>query len=117
MTSDSQTKDIHWCNHSAILDRVSALDSADDKPITDILDVPNPIFIPNVTDHCNLIKDYTVLTLCVFVEHFANFQHMFKDVVSPHIQHKYSSGMKKSQKENIGINKKNENKGKDMIDI
>ena len=118
MTSDSQTKDIHWCNHSVILDRVSALDSADDRPIAEILDVPNATFIPNVSDHCNLIKDYTVLISRVFVEHFANFQHMFKDVVSSHIQHKYSSEMKKkSQKENMGIILKNENKGEDMIDI
>ena len=118
MTSDSQTKDIHWCNHSVILDRVSALDSADDKPIADILDVPNATFVPNVTDHCNLIKDYTVLISRVFVEHFANFQHVFKDVVPLHIQHKYSSEMKKkSQKENMGIIFKNENKGEEMIDI
>ena len=99
------------------MDRVSALDSADDKPIAEILDAPNATFIPNVTDHCNSIKDYTALISHVFVEHFANFQNMFKDVVSPHIQHKYSSEMKKSQKENMGIIFKIQNKGEDMIDI
>ena len=118
MTSDSQTKDIHWCNHSIILDRVSGLDRADDKPIADILDVPNATFLPTVTDHCNLIKDFTVLVSRVFVQHFSKFQNTFKDVVPQHIQHKYSSEMKKkSQKENMGIVFKNENKGEDMIDI
>ena len=52
------------------------------------------------------------------MEHFANFQHVFKDVVPLHIQHKYSSEMKKkSQKENMGIIFKNENKREEMIDI
>lgn len=118
MTSDSQTKDIHWCNHNVILDRVSALESPNDKPTAAILDVPNATFVPNVSDNCKLIKDFTVLVSRVFVEHFPQFKDAFRDIVPQHIQHKYSSEMKKkSQKESMGIIFKNENKGEDMIDI
>lgn len=118
MTSDNQTKDIHWCNHSVILDRVSALDSADEKPIANILDVPNATFVPNVADQCNILKDFIVLVSRVFLEHFSKFQNTFRDVVPQHIPHKYSNEMrKKSKKENMGIIFKNENKGEDMIDI
>ena len=52
------------------------------------------------------------------MEHLPHFQNAFSDVVPKHIPHKHSEKMRlKSEKINLGILFKNENKGEDMIDI
>ena len=118
MTSDNQTKDLHWVNHNAILDRVPCTDFDNEKPLDDIVNVPNKIFLPTLQDHANLMKDFDVLVSRVLVEHLPHFQNAFSDVVPKHIPHKHSEKMRsKSEKINLGILFKNENKGEDMIDI
>lgn len=118
MTSDNQTKDLHWVNHNAILDRVPCTNFDNEKPLEDILNVPNKNFMPTLDDHFALMKDFEALVSRVFVEHLPHFQNAFGDVVPKHIPHKYSQEMsRKSEKVNLGILFKNENKGEDMIDI
>lgn len=118
MTSDNQTKDLHWVNHNAILDRVPCTDFDNEKPLADIVNVPNKTFLPTLQDHLNLMKDFDVLVSRVLVEHLPHFQNAFSDVVPKHIPHKHSEKMiLKSKKVNLGILFKNENKGEDMIDI
>ena len=118
MTSDNQTKDLHWVNHNAILDRVPCTDFDNEKPLDDIVNVPNKTFLPTLQDHANLMKDFDVLVSRVLMEHLPHFQNAFSDVVPKHIPHKHSEKMRlKSEKINLGILFKNENKGEDMIDI
>ena len=50
MTSDNQTKDLHWVNHNAILDRVPCSDSDNEKPLADIVNVPNKTFLLTLQD-------------------------------------------------------------------
>lgn len=118
MTSDNQNKDIHWINHSAILDRVPCTGFDNEQPLADLANVPNKTFLPTVSDHLNLMRDFDTLVSRVLVEHFPQFRNAFSDVVPQHIPHKYSQQLKlKSKKVNLGILFKNENKGEDMIDI
>ena len=118
MTSDNQNKDLHWVNHNAILDRVPCTEYDNDKPLADILTVPNRDFLPTLQDHFALMKDFEVLVSRVLVEHLPKFQNTFNDIVPKHIPHKHSKEMKlKTKKVNLGIIFKNENKGEDMIDI
>ncbi|KAK3731057.1 hypothetical protein QZH41_019215 [Actinostola sp. cb2023] len=117
MTSDNQNKDKHWCNHNAITDRVNPNQYSDDKPIADILHVPNKVIVPKLEDNKALMDDFVVLVARVFVEHFDSFS-IFKDIVPTHIKHKHSDEMKKkTNKVNMGIIFKDENLGEDMIDI
>ncbi|KAK3721664.1 hypothetical protein QZH41_013812 [Actinostola sp. cb2023] len=117
MTSDNQNKDKHWCNHNAVINRVEPVNVSNDKPIADLLDVPNKTILPTIEDHTKLMKDLTVLVARVFVENFTSFS-VFKDVVPNHIRHKYSHQLvKKTNMVNLGIIFKDENLGEDMIDI
>lgn len=80
MTSDNQNKDHHWCNHNAVIDRVNPLACCDDKPIADILDLPNAAILPSIEDQEALIRDLVVIVSRVFVENFESFE-IFKDIV------------------------------------
>ena len=72
-------------NHNAILDRVPCTDFDNEKPLDDIVNVPNKTFLPILQDHANLMKDFDVLVSCVLVEHLPHFQNAFSDVVPKHI--------------------------------
>lgn len=118
MTSDNQNKDLHWVNHSAILDRVPCTEFGNEKPLADNVNIPNKTFLPTLHDHFNLMKDFEILVSRVLVKNLPYFQNIFSDIVPQHIPHKHSQEMKlKSKKVNLGILFKNENKGEDMIDI
>jgi len=41
ITSENQSKDHHWCNHNAVFERINPVKLPDNKPLADILDVPN----------------------------------------------------------------------------
>jgi len=94
MTSENQNKDHHWCNHNAVFDRVNPVEFSDDKPLADILELPNRDILPALEDHNKIMNDFVVLVSRVFVEHFPAFE-IFKDIVPNHIKHKYSEEMKK----------------------
>lgn len=94
MTSDNQNRDNHWCNHNAVTDRVNPLEYCDDKPIADILDLPNAAILPSPAEQKGLMKDFVVIVSRIFVEHFKSFG-IFKDIVPSHIQHKHSEELKK----------------------
>ncbi len=93
ITSDNQHKDIHWCNHNAIIDRVNPTGFSDQQPIADIAEVDNKLFLPTLEEHNALINDFIVLVGRVFVENY-DFFDIFKDIVPAHIKHKYSEKMK-----------------------
>lgn len=94
VTSENQNKDHHWCNHNAVFDRVNPVEFSDDKPLADILDLPNRDILPSLEDHKKVLNDFVVLVSRVFVEYFSCFE-IFNDVVPNHIKHKYSQEMKK----------------------
>ena len=56
MTSDNQTKDLHWVNHNAILDRVPCTDFDNEKPLADIVNVHNKTFLPTLQDHLRCLN-------------------------------------------------------------
>jgi hypothetical protein len=93
ITSDNQHKDIHWCNHNAVIDRVNPTGFPDQQPIADIAQVDNNLFLPTLEDHNALMNDFIVLVARVFVENYDSFV-IFKDVVADHIKHTYSEKMK-----------------------
>lgn len=98
--------------------RVPCTNFDNEKPLDDIVNYSNKTFLPTLQDHANLMKDFDVLVSRVLVEHLPHFQNAFSDVVPKHIPHKHSEKMRlKSEKINLGILFKNENKGEDMIDI
>ena len=80
MTSDSQTKDLNWVNHNAILDRVPYSDFDNEKPLADIVNVSDKTFLPTLQDHLNLMKDFNVLVSRVLVEHLPHFQNACKSL-------------------------------------
>ena len=93
-------------------------DFDNEKPLADIVNLPNKTFLPTLQDHANLMKDFDVLLSHALVKNFSHFQNAFSDVVPKHIPHKHSEKMRlQSKKINLGILFKNENKGEDMIDI
>ena len=71
MTSENQNKDHHWCNHNAVFDRVNPVEFSDDKPLADILDLPNRHFASTRGPQEN--NDFAVLVSRVFVEFFPSF--------------------------------------------
>ena len=73
MTSENQNKDHHWCNHNAVFDRVNPVEFSDDKPLADILELPNRDILPALEDHTKIMNDFVVLVSRVFVEHFPAF--------------------------------------------
>ena len=94
MTSEIQNKDHHWCYHNAVFDRVNPVELPDDKPLACILDVPNKVLLPALEDNKNILNDFAVLVLRVFVENLSSFE-IFKDCIPVHIKHKYSEEMKR----------------------
>ena len=92
-SSRQQTKDLHWVNHNAVLERVPCTDFDNEKSLADIVNVPNKTFLPTLEDHVNLMKDFDVLVSRVLVEHLPHFQNAFSDAVAKHIPHKYSEKM------------------------
>ena len=91
ITSENQHKDIHWCNHNAVIDRVNPTGFSDLQPIADIAEVQTKVFLPTLEDHNALMN---VLVARVFVENYDSFD-IFRDIVPDHIKHKYSEEMKK----------------------
>jgi len=97
MTADNQNKDIHWCNHSAIKNRVSS-DNQNSMKQTELLDLDNSKILPGVTDHQNLRSDYIHLVSRILVEYLPCFNFL-KSVCPLHIPHMYNKEMaQKSEK-------------------
>lgn len=98
MMSDNQNKDYHWCNHSAVLDRVNPIEESDLKPKQSLEDTPNITFVPSLEEQFDILNDLVIIVARVLVEHFKAFE-PFKKVVPKHIKHKYWEEMKrKSEK-------------------
>ena len=95
ITSDNQHKDIHWCNHNAVIDGINPTGFSDLEPIADIAEVENKVFLSTLEDHNALMNDFVVLVARVFVENGDSFD-IFKDIVPDHMKHKYSEEMKKA---------------------
>ena len=95
IASENQHKDIHWCNHNAVIDRVNPTGFSDLQPTADIAEIQNKVFLPTLEDHKALMNDFVVLVARVFVENYDSF-HIFRDIVPDHIKHKYSEEMKKA---------------------
>ena len=94
ITSDNQTKDYHWCNHNAHLDRVNPLHLENDVPTANLQALPNSTFLPSLDDQNSLLSDFVVLVGRVIVENLPALA-IFKDVIPLHIKHKYSEELKK----------------------
>ncbi|KAK3737425.1 hypothetical protein QZH41_016901 [Actinostola sp. cb2023] len=115
MTAERQNKDIHWVNHSAVMNRV--IPDEHFHRVVDLLEIDNIQFLPSLVDHEKIRRDYTHLVERILVEHLPCMQ--FLQTVCPlHIPHKYSKEMsQKTQKIPLGVILKNENKSEEMLDI
>jgi len=89
MTQDHQNQSKHYVQLMAIKDRVNCEDLIDDRPIGNLLQVPNQDFLPNGEDIDSLRKDVIHVVANVLVKNLASF-HIFHDVISQGFEHEVS---------------------------
>lgn len=100
MTCERQNKDIHWVNHSAVMNRVTMQDK--EREQIDLLDLDNCKILPTVADHHDLRRDFTHLISRIVVEHLPCLNFL-QSVCRAHIPHKYTREMsQKSEKVCVG---------------
>ncbi|KXJ08980.1 hypothetical protein AC249_AIPGENE17536 [Exaiptasia diaphana] len=115
MTSERQNKDIHWCNHMAVKNRV--VDQQNNKIQTDLLELDNSKILPEARDSQLLKGDYIQLVARILVEHLPCFKFLEK-VCPKHIPHHYSKEMaEKSEMIPLGVLFKSENNNEEMVEI
>ncbi|XP_078607892.1 uncharacterized protein LOC144879904 [Branchiostoma floridae x Branchiostoma japonicum] len=116
----SQTKknyQIHWTNHIAVQDRVSADHLPDDQPIK-----PLPLYdisdsLPTPDTWAALRGDFVVLG-CQYLTRYVTAFRPFASVVINHIPHQYSDIMSQPSTEfPLGLLFKNETQSGDLVDI
>lgn len=102
MTKVHQNTDEHWVNHMAVPHRIPGNDLPDSET-SDLLLVPNKMFMPSETDQRLQRMNYIVLVSRILVENIPAFESM-KEVCVYHIPHKHSELTKvKSKKVNFII--------------
>lgn len=95
MTCDGQNRDIHWVNHSAIKNRVTAGNR--EQGTVELSQLDNCKLLPTAADHKKLRKDFTHLVSRILVENLPCMQFL-QSVAVKHIPRQYSIEMAKNQR-------------------
>lgn len=94
MTMSAQNRNFHWVNHEMVINRIAGNELAADRPMADLLRVPNLRFIPTLLDHQQQRDNYIVLVSRMLVDYFDALEPM-KEICIKHIPHKYYKEMSK----------------------
>lgn len=97
---DSQNKSLHYVQVYAVKDRTdfSRLSDSPPPPGKSVYDI-----LPTTSDYQILKEKFAILVARVLVKHIPYFKEDFKDLVTRHIQHPYSTEMVK-QSEVVSYN-------------
>ncbi|XP_078582808.1 uncharacterized protein LOC144865739 [Branchiostoma floridae x Branchiostoma japonicum] len=114
-SAENRNQSLHWIQQFGALDRVKSPPSA--GPQRQLRDFQlEEVMVTDVVQHL-LRGDFIILVSHVLVERLAAFRG-FRDVVVRHIRHQYSDEMEQPSEQTwLGLQFKNENKGRDMADI
>lgn len=93
MTQDHQNQSKHYVQLMAIKDRVYCEDLIDDRPMGNLLNVPNADFLPNGEDISSLREDIITVVSHILIENIPAFS-IFKGVITHGFEHEYSEEMK-----------------------
>ena len=93
MTSDNQSKDLHYFHLYALKDRID-LSEASEDPLNLNPDAVLATLIPTDDDIKEMISNFRVLIARQLIQHFPYFQQHFSDVVEEHIPHPHQAEMK-----------------------
>ncbi|XP_062599089.1 uncharacterized protein LOC134260557 [Saccostrea cucullata] len=116
MSSKKQRESLHWFLNVAVQRRVvSSLPN--DRPISDIMDVPNHAFIPS-SDDCDALEKNMVFHILKVATKYVNCLKPYADCVPKYLDHPHIEETSKKTKYFIAdLLDKSENKSEEMISI
>lgn len=97
LTKTDNNYDHHWVNHKLIENRVGGNHLTSERPIADILEVPNIKFLPSLEDNEKQRMEYTILTSRIICNYF-DLLAPLREVCIQHIPHKYTKEMSQPSK-------------------
>jgi len=93
MTSEHQTKSLHYFHTYAVRDRIDLSCFSDDQEIPDIKSIQLDNLLPSACDEKSMFANFEVLVARVLVKHMPFFTKLGKLALEHHIQHEYSQEM------------------------
>ena len=99
MTSEQQTKSLHYVHMYAVQDRITMGHLPDERPERDASLSPAEVIktiLPSPDDNETMAKYFSTLVARVLVTHMPYFNMTFADVVDWHIPHQFSKEMAKT---------------------
>ena len=92
MTTENQSKSLHYFHTYAALDRIDFHHLDNDKPIANVSSLPLSTFLPNTDDCAALRTNYAILLGRELVKGLPFFE-QYKDYIPAHIKHQHSEAM------------------------